>query len=198
MPYSTLVTGTTITASWANTNVRDQVVTPFASSAARTSAISSPVEGMVSYLSDVNTLEVFDGSSWLNVIIGSVAGASYSPTFSTVTLGTGGTKYGRHLSFGDLVVGVGGFTLGTGGSVSGTITMTLPFSAGSVGADWIFAARGYDSSLSTGASGVGVILDGENVGKNVVTIGNDFWDNNTPWTWASGDTFRSIFVYEKA
>ena len=50
MPYTTLVPGTTITASWANTNVRDQTIGAFASTGARDSAITSPVAGMVEYL----------------------------------------------------------------------------------------------------------------------------------------------------
>lgn len=58
MPYTTVVAGTTITASWANTNVRDQVVTPHASASARASAVTSPVDGMISYLQDVDR---FDG-----------------------------------------------------------------------------------------------------------------------------------------
>lgn len=66
MPYSTVVSGTTITASWGNANVRDQVVTPFASAAARDSAITSPVEGMVAYLADVDLLCVYHGASWFN------------------------------------------------------------------------------------------------------------------------------------
>lgn len=66
MPYTTIVAGTTITASWANASVRDQVVTPFASAAARTSAVSSPVEGMISYISDDNYVEVYNGSAWVN------------------------------------------------------------------------------------------------------------------------------------
>lgn len=65
MPYTTLVAGTTITASWANASVRDQVVTPFASSAARASAVTSPVKGMVSFLNDVNSLEVYNGTQWV-------------------------------------------------------------------------------------------------------------------------------------
>jgi hypothetical protein len=64
MPYTTLVAGTTVTASWANASVRDQVVTPFATAAARTSAVTVPVEGMVSYQSDVDLLEHYDGSAW--------------------------------------------------------------------------------------------------------------------------------------
>lgn len=64
MPYTTVVAGTTITASWGNANVRDQVVTPFANAAARASAITVPVEGMVSFLNDVNSLEVYNGVLW--------------------------------------------------------------------------------------------------------------------------------------
>jgi hypothetical protein len=56
VPYSTIVAGTNITASWANANVRDQVVTPFASTTARDSAITSPLAGMVATINsnDVN------------------------------------------------------------------------------------------------------------------------------------------------
>lgn len=64
MPYTTVVAGTTITAAWGNANVRDQVITPFATAAARTSAVSSPVEGMVSWLSDQDRLDVYDGSAY--------------------------------------------------------------------------------------------------------------------------------------
>lgn len=67
MPYTTNVAGTTITAAWGNANVRDQVVTPFASAAARTSAITSPVEGMLSYRSDNKVFEGYDGTGWIRV-----------------------------------------------------------------------------------------------------------------------------------
>jgi hypothetical protein len=48
MPWSTIVAGTNITSSWANANVRDQVVTPFNSTGDR--ATITPVVGMVSTL----------------------------------------------------------------------------------------------------------------------------------------------------
>lgn len=57
MPYTTNVAGTTITASYANANIRDQVVTPFASTSARDSAITSPVVGMVVYISSNDSSE---------------------------------------------------------------------------------------------------------------------------------------------
>jgi hypothetical protein len=57
MPYTTSVAGTTITASWANANVRDQVVTPFASTSALASAITAPVVGMATYISSNDVSE---------------------------------------------------------------------------------------------------------------------------------------------
>lgn len=64
MPYTTIVSGTTITASWANANIRDQVVTPFASVSARASAITTPVDGMLSTLTDVDGLDYYNGTAW--------------------------------------------------------------------------------------------------------------------------------------
>jgi hypothetical protein len=64
MPYTTVVSGTTITASWGNANVRDQTVTPFATKAARDSAITSPVAGMLAYTADLQAYSWYSGSSW--------------------------------------------------------------------------------------------------------------------------------------
>lgn len=67
MAYTTIVTGTTVTSSWANASVRDQVVSPFASSAARTSAITVPVNGMISTQSSADTangIYHYNGTSW--------------------------------------------------------------------------------------------------------------------------------------
>ena len=65
MPYTTLVAGTTITASWANANVRDQGIPVFATAAARDAAVTSPIEGMHAYTSDTNTLWFYTGTAWL-------------------------------------------------------------------------------------------------------------------------------------
>lgn len=63
MPYTTNVPSTTITAAWGNANVRDQVATPFANAAARDSAITSPVDGMICYLIDVDRYERYKASA---------------------------------------------------------------------------------------------------------------------------------------
>lgn len=63
--YPTSVSGTVITATWANT-IRDGLVNVFASSSARTSAIVSPEEGMFTFLKGGDTLEYYDGSAWID------------------------------------------------------------------------------------------------------------------------------------
>src|SRR6056297_2793333 len=47
-----------------NTYLMDQAVMRFADESARSSAIGTPTEGMVSYLDDTNQLDFYDGSQW--------------------------------------------------------------------------------------------------------------------------------------
>ena len=83
--YKQWTTGAVLTSSDMNTYVGDQVVMVFASSSARSSAVSSPSEGMVSYLSDTNAIEFYDGSSWSGIgdITAVNAGANIDVTSST-------------------------------------------------------------------------------------------------------------------
>ena len=84
--YKQWTTGAVLTSSDMNTYVGEQVVMVFASAAARSSAVSSPTEGMVSYLSDTNAIEYYDGSSWGG--IGDITAVS-AGTNIDVTSGTG-------------------------------------------------------------------------------------------------------------
>jgi hypothetical protein len=63
MPRKVFVAGEILTASDVNVNLMDQAVMSFAGTAARGSAIPSPVEGMVTYLNDLDRLEVYT-TSW--------------------------------------------------------------------------------------------------------------------------------------
>ena len=83
--YKQWTTGAVLTSSDMNTYVGDQVVMVFASSSARSSAVSSPSEGMVSYLSDSNAIEVYTGSGWEGIgdITAVNAGANIDVTSST-------------------------------------------------------------------------------------------------------------------
>ncbi|QDP46704.1 MAG: hypothetical protein Tp156SUR915002_49 [Prokaryotic dsDNA virus sp.] len=89
--FKVYATGDLITASDFNTFIQEQVITVFANSTARDSAISSPSEGMFSFLKDSNTLVFYDGSSWVSFIgEGDITGVTIT-TSSTSGLSGGAT-----------------------------------------------------------------------------------------------------------
>jgi hypothetical protein len=65
MPRKEFAAFTRLDASDVNTYLMDQAVQTFAGTAARGSAITTPVEGMVTYLEDSNRLDFYDGSSFV-------------------------------------------------------------------------------------------------------------------------------------
>ena len=58
------VAGEVLEASEVNGYLMDQTVMVFAGTAERTAAIGTPSEGMVTYLLDTNSLEVFNGATF--------------------------------------------------------------------------------------------------------------------------------------
>jgi len=94
--YKLFNTGDVLTAAQVNTYLQEQTVMVFASSAARTTALTSVLaEGMVSYLQDTNAVEVYDGSNWVSIgssgditgiTTGTDSGLSGGVTSGTATL----------------------------------------------------------------------------------------------------------------
>jgi hypothetical protein len=97
--YIEFTTGDVLTAAQANGYLSSQVVMVFASAAARTSAIASPQEGMISYLKDTNSTEYYSGSAWVAI------GGSASP------LTTKGDLYGFSTTNARVPVGTNGQVL---------------------------------------------------------------------------------------
>ena len=66
--YHLFNTGDVLTASQVQFNLQNQTIMYFASSAARTSALSGVlVEGMFSYLADTDSTEYYSGSAWTSI-----------------------------------------------------------------------------------------------------------------------------------
>jgi hypothetical protein len=63
--YIEFTTGDILTAAAANGYLASQTVMVFADAAARTTAITSPQEGMMSYLKDTNATEYYSGAAWV-------------------------------------------------------------------------------------------------------------------------------------
>lgn len=93
--FKEFTTGDVLTAADANGYLASQVVMVFADAAARTTAITSPQEGMISYLKDTNATQYYSGSAWV-----AVGGSSplttkgdlytYSTTDARLAVGTNG------------------------------------------------------------------------------------------------------------
>ena len=64
MPTKVWASGEEVSATDMNTYLQQQVIPTFANAAARTTAIPSPTEGMVSYITGSGWLEIFKGGIW--------------------------------------------------------------------------------------------------------------------------------------
>ena len=65
--FKEFLTGDVLTAADANGYLASQVVMVFASSAARASAITSPQEGMFTYLKDTDVTQYYSGSAYVTI-----------------------------------------------------------------------------------------------------------------------------------
>jgi hypothetical protein len=64
--YKVFTNGSTLQASELNENLMQQATAVFSNAAARTAAITSPVEGQLTYLEDTNRYAMWSGSSWIS------------------------------------------------------------------------------------------------------------------------------------
>lgn len=134
--YKEFTTGDVLTAADANGYLASQVVMVFADSAARTTAITSPQEGMISYLKDTNSTEYYSGSAWVAI------GGSASPLTTKGDLYTYSTTNAR------LGVGTNGQVL-TADSAEAT---GLKWATAASGGGWTSLATGNLSGTSTTVS----------------------------------------------
>lgn len=147
--YKNWATGAVLTSSDLNTYIADQVLMVFASSSARSSAVSSPTEGMVSYLKDTNAVEYYDGSSWSALGVGDIT--------SIVTAAASGLA---------------------GGATSGAVTLTLnlagltaaqAFGADGAGVDVTFHSSTAGDNMLWDASEEKLVITGTN-GQNSLEV----------------------------
>ena len=146
--YKLFNTGDVLTAAQVNTYLNEQTVMVFASSAARTSALSGVLaEGMMSYLQDTNSVEVYNGTAWVSVGGGGgdvtevQAGVGIS-----VASGTGPIPIITNSST-DLITTAGDLLYGTAADTVarlgiGTAGQVLKVNSGATAPEWGAAATG--------------------------------------------------------
>jgi hypothetical protein len=86
--YKVFTNGSVLNASEINDNLMNQSVIVFSNAAARTAAITSPIEGMITYLEDTEAYESYSsGAAWVPLITPSTSGLTLlaSQTFTSAT-----------------------------------------------------------------------------------------------------------------
>lgn len=170
--YRTWTAGEVLTASNMQNYIQDQTTMVFASASARSSALASPSEGMMSYLTNENELQIYNGTSWIAVMPKSSAeaninqnfNANYTTRTAAVSIRTGTTAYVTLMSPSMTISG--GSTVLLGFVVSGATTK---------------AAADADTISSNTTTGVGkcrlLVVTGLTAGVNTFTLASRASDN---------------------
>ena len=67
MPRKVFTAGEVLSASDVNSFLMNQMIQTFAGTAARGSALPTPTAGMITYLSDTNTFQYWNGTSYVQL-----------------------------------------------------------------------------------------------------------------------------------
>jgi hypothetical protein len=204
MAYKVFTNGSVLNASEINENLMGQVIATFSNSAARTAAITSPVEGQTTYLLDVDRYESYSGSAWVQVVTPG-AWVAYTPITSGLTLGNG-TISAIYSRVGKMVTVRIRFTLGSTSAMGSFPNFSLPFTATSEFLVTTTAVgNSYHSDVSAGIevmgrarTFIGSTCDGtvDTVSGTQVRVG--YVTATNPFTWATGDVHALQLTYEAA
>jgi formylmethanofuran dehydrogenase subunit A len=133
MAYKVFSNGSVLNASDLNDYLMNQSVMVFSSSTARASAITSPVEGMMTYLEDTNRFQFYNGTAWQDLsdeatgwsdktanysIVASDLGTTIRSTSTaiTITIDNVLTQQGDRIDF--IQAGAGQITFAAGSGVT--------------------------------------------------------------------------------
>jgi hypothetical protein len=197
----TFVAGEVLTAQDVNDYLMDQSVMTFASSAARSSAIPTPTEGMTSYRSDADIVEVYNGSAWATGLPIS-SWSAYTPTFTGFTLGNGVLDF-AFTQIGKTVHVRGRVTLGSTSSVAGPFDFTVPVTSASYNLAHVLS---YASFYNGSAFNQGFLLS---IGStsffriSCMNTGTAFasasdLSSTVPFTWGNGHSIFMTMTYQAA
>lgn len=180
--YKEFATGDVLTAAAANGYLASQVVMVFADSAARTAAITSPQQGMISFLKGTNSTEYYNGSAWIAVASSSPLTTKgdlygYSTTGARVPVGTNGQVLTADST---AATGVAWATAASGGGLT-LITETVASANSSI--DFSSISGSY-TNLQLEWTGVYHSATGSNFG---IRVNSDSGSNyNNAWVYVEG------------
>ncbi len=127
--YRTFAGGETLTAANVMGYLMEQAVMVFADGTARDAAVSTPEEGMACYLTGTNMFQLYDGSSWQDIIdaAGEAQGGADGPIVATTLSASGDAAFDTDTLFVDVStdrVGINDSTPSYSLDVNGTLRVT--------------------------------------------------------------------------
>lgn len=133
---------------------------------------------------------------------GLLAWQSYTPTFTNFTLGTGTITTAKYAKLGKLVFVKLLVTLGGTSAVTGRIGISLPVTAANDNLNRAVSIAGLIAGgvTATGFAALGTTtqVDLYALVANTTYVTNSNTAFNIPGTWATGNTFSTVFTYEAA
>ncbi len=194
MAYKVFSNGSVLNASEINDNLMNQSVMVFSNSTTRAAALTAPVEGMLTWLEDVNRYESYNGTAWVQ-LINPNAWTSYTPTTSNLTLGNG-TITAKYNVVGKTIFLAIRFVLGSTSAITGSPTFTLPsgftsaalstFSPVGNGLATISSTSYIMTTVAISSNRVAAVV---NNASGTYASGTDM-SSTIPATWANGSIYE--------
>jgi hypothetical protein len=200
----TFTAGEVLTASDVNTYLMEQSVMVFGGTAARSSAIPTPSEGMTTYRTDTQQIESYDGANWigmsgLQLIKKQTIGSGVSSV--TVTSAFSATYENYKILVSGGVASTGNYSLTTLGSTAtgysqkswyGSYSDNTVAGAGySASTSWVGQLKGSTSALNCNIDLIGPFLSKptgidyqtkQYAGGGIVESGSGFLNDTTSYT----------------
>ena len=198
MAYKIFTNGDVLNASELNDNLMNQAVMVFSNPSARTAAIASPTEGMLSYLLDSRNYESHNGTDWVQVIRPG-AWLAWAPVLSNgFANGNGVWSGARYTQIGKTVHFKATFTTGTTSSYATGMRVSLPVTGVS---SEVMTLSGYVQRGTTrypilplDHTGTYVTLQAANASGTYTT--QTSMSSTVPHTWTTGDQISIAGTYE--
>ena len=209
MAYKVFTNGSTLQASELNENLMQQSIATFSNAAARTAAITSPVEGQTTYLLDDDRYDSWSGSAWLP-LVSPGAWTAFTPTWSGLTVGNGVYGTSHYALVGKTVHLAIEFTLGSTSAVTGDLRVDVPVqisrkNSGNTGSlTALFTDTGgatvpaFPIASSVANNRFLLRSFATSAGTNPVVVALATPSATVPFTWASTDKIFLAGTYEVA
>jgi hypothetical protein len=199
MPRKDFAAFTRLDASDVNTYLMDQSVQTFGGTAARGSAIATPVEGMVTYLEDSNDFEASDGTNYVPLVsIG--AWKTWAPVLSGGFANGNGVWDAKYTQIGKTVHFKAYFVSGTTSTYGAAMRLSYPV-APEVEPASASLTVGYFARTTTRhplvliSNGATFMTLGVMNAAGTYVVSNNM-SATVPFTWATGDTIQIAGTYE--